>query len=445
MGCLARCTAKMFVVTFAALLLVLSIVAIAAGVLSVSQFDATFLAGVVPTWASVVMIAVGALLAIFALVTMCGTAFCLHKSKKSLCLASFFTLLFAVLFGAATVMAFQYSELMEVAADHGFDDEVKAGVDTFYTGMRNAYTRAYVQCNATAYMTENVKAACKTQAALPWNKLNVSECASDAYDGGVGRVGLYCRDGPGLEPFSVDRALAFPPLSETFNLADVLRLRSLGYFMSAACMPTQERYYELMGELIALATPGILLPAGVQAKAKNSTFGKCYKSKWWGENTAELDAATRAAVAAQPAIPPGFKTSPSTGAPLDGQQKLFFDALQASRAALLGNPFLSAKLSFCFCADEGSKSKLITFVRETIFRNVQWICLGLAVFFALAFLAEIYLGCCVKKHDLEENHPEVTLRGWQAGTSNGANGARGGSQRAGSRKNVQPSNVIIRP
>jgi len=440
MGCLARCTAKLFVITFSVLLLALSIVAIAGGAFSIAQFDATFLAGAVPAWAAWVTIGVGVLLAIFALVAMFGVSCCLHKSKTSLCLISVFTLLFAVMFGAATVTAFQYSALIKLAADHGFADEVDAGVTGFYTGLRDAYTKAYVQCNATAYMTDNVRAACKTQAALPWNTLNVTDCAADAYDSGAARVGLYCRDGPGLEPFSVDRALAFPHLDGRFDFAGMLRLRSLGYFMSAACMPTQERYYQLVAELITLATPGVLLPTGVKAKAANSTFGKCYQSKWWGQNTADLDAATRAAVTASPAIPPGFKTDPETGAALDGQRKLFFDALQASRTALLGNPYLSAKLSFCFCADEGSNSKLIVFLRETIFGNVQWICLGLAIFFALAFVAEIYLGCCVPHADLHEHHPQVALRGWSAGGLNGANPGR-----APSKKYAQPSNLIIRP
>lgn len=207
MGCLFRCTAKLFVIAFSLIMLAVAIATTAVGVLSVQALTSTFLAEAIPVWASATMIGVGVVLAIFSLVVLFGTACCLHKSKKSLCLMGVLTLLFTVAFSGATVVAFQYAELMRVAADKGFADNVEAGVETFYTGLRDAYVKAYVDCNATSYMTDNVKVACRTQKALPWNKLAVDECASDNYDGGTARVGLYCRNGPGLSPFTVDRVL----------------------------------------------------------------------------------------------------------------------------------------------------------------------------------------------------------------------------------------------
>jgi len=436
-SCLALLTAKTLVALFSLIMLALSVATVGVGIFSISQFLDTFLADAIPAWASYTALGVGIVMVLFSLYVLLATLMCSQKSKCSIFILFCFTLTSCVFFSAATVVSFRYSEVMRIAAETGFDDDVSSGIESFYMGMRDAYVKAYVQCNATAYMTSNVKAACKTQAALgQWNTLNVSECTNDTYDGGVDHVGLYCRDGPGLTPFTVDRALGFPPPSEPFDFADMLRLRSLGYFMSAVCMPTTARYYDLMQDLIVLATPGVFLPPGVKATATNSVFGKCYKSQWWSQRQENMDAQAKAAAAADPSIPDGFKALPN-GTRLTGDTKRFFDGLQISRAALLGNPLMSAKLSFCFCADEGANSKLLTFLRERVFKNLQWICLGLAIFLGLALLSEIYLGCCVRREAQEERKPEqLVMRGWQAGAS---------SNNLGQPKKSSNVNYIVRP
>ena len=97
--------------------------------------------------------------------------------------------------------------------------------------------------------------------------------------------------------------------------------------MSAVCMPTTARYYDLMQDLVVLASPGVFLPPGVKATATNSVFGKCYKSQWWSQRQEDMDAQAKAAAAADPSIPDGFKTLPN-GTRLTGDTKRFFDGLQ---------------------------------------------------------------------------------------------------------------------
>lgn len=435
-SCLARISAKAIVVTVSILVLAVAASMTAIGGLAIAHFGAVLTDGLLAAaWISLVL---GVLLGIVAVAATFATA-CrgLHKARKSLCAISVLTLLGCGVFSAATVVAFRTDATIRLAAETGFDDTLDEGVTSFYRGLRDAYVGAYTQCNATSYFTGNVNAACKTQNALPYNNLDVSHCADSGYAGGTDRVGVFCRNGPGLEPFSVDRSLAFAD-GNSADLTSVLTLLQQGSFgnvLNAVCMPTSDRYYELMAELLQLNIPNLLLPPSAHANPNGaSVFSQCYSASWWTELVGDLSPPLRAAVNAQPTIPEGFKAHPD-GSSLTSQEKAFFDALQASRALLLGSPYLSPRLSFCFCADQGAGSRLATLFRESVVGYLQYICLGLATFFALALLAELYLGCCDKPHIKEE---PVMMRGWQAGGSSG-------SQHLASQKYARDPGFLSRP
>merc|ERR1719378_362595 len=170
--CLARFSAKTIVVIVSLIILAISL----------SVFHATFLSGAIPAWASATVIVIGSFLLIFAIGGICGTAFCMHKSKGFLCPDRTLTLIMLAFSAAVSAAAFRAEAVIQLASETGFDDSVDAAVKEMYVGLPNAYVNAYVTCNATAYFTDNVKGACQTQAAFgSLNTLNVSACADASY------------------------------------------------------------------------------------------------------------------------------------------------------------------------------------------------------------------------------------------------------------------------
>jgi len=430
MACCARATAKVAVAAFSLLVLALGTAVLTAGVFSSSYINATWLADAMPKHASYILVAVGVLMLFVAVTGFFGIICCLHKSKLVLAILALATVALTVLASATSAVAFNYHSIAKSAAASGFANASSEAEASVYRSLRNSFVRAYTQCNATSYFTANVRGACKLQDALPGNTLDVSECAKDGYGGSedaLGRAAIYCRSGPALmrEPFTVDSALAFPSEWSVTELPDFTKMHTFGYFLDAVCVPNATRYYEMIAELVALHVPGVLVPPSVAAAARASTFGKCYTSSWWDEKTSDgLDAAEQAALAASPSIPGGFMHAPN-GSALSAEQRAFFNGLQASRAAFLGNPYLSAKLSFCFCADAGAESRLFYLLTNAL-AHIEWVSLTLAIVFGLTLLAEIYLGCCVKDASASQgnvvvriNGQPVRMNGWAAGTQTG--------------------------
>jgi hypothetical protein len=403
----ASCSAKLLVVIFSLTLLLIGVGVTAVGITSLNVFGPTFLSGAIPHWLPKVLTSVGILMGLLGLTGIIGTTCCSDKIKCALGIISLFTLIFIALFGAITFGTFAYSDMANTAFESGFSDAAGEVIQWFYRALRDAFASAYVQCDPTSYFTTQVKTACSTAAILPGNVLNVSACSSADY-GAVssgGYYGMYCRSGPGLSPFSVDKMLQFPPTGPSgiapIDMATLLKMSSFSYFLNAACTPNRTRYWDMMVELVAMGTP-INLPGTVQATARNSTFGKCYMNSWWAQDgVSSLSPEVQQAISDPLAIPGKISQQPGGGA-LSIAQATFFDGLQASRTADLGNPLLSAKLSFCFCADEGSKSPLFEFLTGTVLKDVRWIALGLTALYIVTFIAEMYLCCCKKKSKKEQ-------------------------------------------
>lgn len=451
MGGVTRITSKALVGIFSLVVFILGVAVLAAGVLSVGDLNISWMKDAVPGAAPWVMIGSGVLMLVVAVGGITSITCCLKKSKICLALLALLTLVLMALSIAGCVVAFNYSEVMRVAKEKGFAGDLSAAEASVYRTLRNGFVGAYNDCNATSYFTSDVRQACKTakvaQTVLgsPNSPLDVDTCADDEYGGGstTDYVGVYCRNGPAMKsPLTVDDAVRFPPVdvdgqfSAGESVSDLLRLRTFGYFLSATCMPNSTRYGEMIAELISHSV-AVALPPGWSPPTKDTVFGRCYQSSWWEEDIAGLSSAERSALLASPTIPGGFKANPD-GSALTAQQALFFSGLQASRISSLGGPYQSAKLSFCMCADVGSSSRLFTFLMK-IFGPLQWVSLGLSIFFGLTFLAEVYLGCCVStqrtldplqskqltdvqiqgganQHAGSKQYAMQPQRGWQAGS-----------------------------
>lgn len=419
MGGITRITSKALVGIFSIVVFVISIVVLVAGILSIGSLNISWLKDAVPGAAPWVMIGSGALMLVTAIGGITSITCCLNKSKICLALLSLLTFILMALSITGCVLAFNYSEVMRAAKEKGFAGDISNAEASAYRVLRNGFVGAYYDCNATSYFTSSVRRACKaTQAAQALlgdvnSPLDVDTCAEDEYGGGSATdyVGMYCRNGPAMQsPLTIDDAFRFPPvdsagqISAGESVADLLRMRTFGYFLSSTCMPNSTRYGEMIAELVSLSI-GVSLPPGWSPPAKDTVFGQCYQAPWWEEETAGLSSQEVATLMAAPTIPDGFKANPD-GSALTAQQNVFFNALQASRVSMLGNPYQSAKLSFCMCADVGSSSKFFTFLMR-VFGPIQWVSLGLAIFFGLTFLAEVYLGCCVSTdRALQQNQPK---------------------------------------
>jgi tryptophan-rich sensory protein len=439
---IAQFSAKSLVVLYSIVILLVGFLVAAVGVLSAEAFRATWLMHVMPGWASPTLIAVGVLMILFAVCSAAGAACFLKKPQHrrgAIAGVSVCTFLFVLLFSSMCSAVFAFSHQFERAVQRGFaDDDVvgtgntssKPELNWLYVSLRNAYTTAYVDsCNPTAYFTTTVQTACEEAAMQqPNSTLAVSACADPAYGGasttgsvGAGYYGLYCRTGPAVSPFTVDHALDFPAVhghhgTVGFDAWTIIKHRSFGYFMSSACTPRVDQYWDMVAELERLnLTTGIQIPASIHPSGSPTTrFTDCFRSRWWDDDSkGGLSHSVQTAIEQPPYEPTAIDRQPD-GSPLTSEQAVFFEGLQSMRAQTLGSPFLSAKMSFCFCAEDGADSRLYNFMHGTILSNVRTVALSLTIFFAASFVAQIYLFCCTEKARQEVssviNDPSSYLR-----------------------------------
>jgi len=335
------------------------------------------------------------LIAIGVLVLFLGAAgftiLCCPKRRKcSLGVMMFLTIIAFALSGTSTGLGFYYDKVVKNAFDNSFGDKATEGWDAvekaFYRGMRDAFQDLYKDCSPTAYDSTTVKKECDL-AKDTMKEDEVETCSSEDYPSGY--LGLYCKEGPGLSPFTVDKAMAFPDQEESLSLTDFIETRSFGYFANYVCMPTMARYEEMKRVAVDLASG---VPAPPSPPGSSSTFSDCYSSDWWGDT---------------PPLVKGSKFGPNDpdGDPLSPEQKVFFDALQLSAP---GPQELNDKMVFCFCADEGTDSQLYGFLKKCS-EYSKWISLGASIFFVLVFISECYLRCCYKDQSDRDKGNQLTV------------------------------------
>jgi len=362
---IASCTAKCFTLIFALVIFIVGVV-----LLGVGAFAATRLADYIPIgptpW---ILIAIGALV-LFLSFAGFGVLCCPRRRKCNLSIMMILTLLCFAMSAAATGLGFYYEEIMEKAFKYGFGDQAESaghGLNTlekgFYHGLRDTFQDLYADCEPTSYQSTDVHDECVSFENNP--NVTVESCAAAEYP--VGRVGIYCKKGPGLgSPFTAEKAMEFPSPEKSLSIDDFVNKRSFSYFANFACMPTTQRYQDADVEMARLA-------AGGEA---NTTFGSCYSSNWWGA----VGNATRAA---------GFTEQPD-GEPLTAGQADFFGQLQSKGAQKMND-----KMIFCFCSDLATDSKLWKFIKD-VSAYSKWIALGASFFFLFVFVSECYLCCCYR-------------------------------------------------
>lgn len=380
---LCSCTAKFLTFLFALLIFCVGIILLGVGIFAVTRLRQYIPVGPTP-W---VLIGLGVVVLILG--TAGFTALCCpSKRKRSLCVMILLTTLAFAMSGAATGLGFYYEEIMTTAFKNGFGDEAdgaKKKLDsieqTFYHGMRDVFQDLYADCKPTSYLTDEVHTECEDIEANPNATVTADTCAGDDYPTAPVRVGLYCKEGPGLDDFTIDVAMSFPNPDESLKIKDFVETRSFGYFANYVCMPTKARYDKLYGEVLAIQG----------GRSSNTTFGGCYASTWWSDTP-----------------PPIAKGAPFTqqpdGDPLTWGQKHFFDNLAPDAQEM------SDKLVFCFCSDKGTDSTLYGFLK-TASAYSKWISLGATIFFMFVFVAECYLCCCYRdKSDTIQGKQLTVLR-----------------------------------
>jgi len=374
---LCSCTAKCFTFLFSVIVFCFGIVLLGVGIFAATRLRDYIPVGPTP-W---ILIAIGVV--VLFLGTAGFTALCCPSKRKcSLCVMILLTTLAFAMSGAATGLGFYYEDIMTTAFDNGFGDEVEGAEKklgsiekTFYHGMRDTFQELYADCKPTSYRTNEVHQECEKVEG--YDSVTVENCADDDYPSDY--IGLYCKEGPGLDDFTIDTAMSFPDPDKSLKLADFIETRSFGYFANYVCMPTQERFNEMNSELAAMK-------GGAQS---NTTFGSCYSSLWWGDPP--------------PAPTPGepFTEKPNGDALNAGAQTWFFGNLTEPQP-------MNDKLVFCFCSDKGTDSTLYGFL-TTASAYTKWISLGATIFFMLCFISECYLCCCYKDQSDRQMGKQLTV------------------------------------
>merc|ERR1712137_901944 len=264
-----------------------------------------------------------------------------------------------------------------VTTEQGIMTDVKS---TIYSGIKDAFTGAYGKCNPTGYSSTAVNSQCKHVA----DQSQVEIC-SNSTEYPLGYAGVYCKDGPGLEPFTIDKGVSFPNPEDGLSLSNFYALRSFGALVNYACAPTLMNYtaYNVIIKALSMGTAinGDATDAFVDRA--NVTFADCYNSDWWAETAGALTKG------------PAMSTEPNSEDPLPDEQAQFY-----SGSLTLAELELSPKMVFCTCATKG-KDSVLWKVLTTAGEYSKWISLGLAVFLFFTFISACYLLCC-KRDAVEE-------------------------------------------
>lgn len=320
----------------------------------------TLLSTIVPP--TVAYVSIGVAVFLFLVALTAAAAACGKKPRCSLTLLSVvLTLLFVATTGG-TVAAFGYQDILDKARAGGFsgaagavDEGVTGARKLVYDALRGVVTSGYDGCKPVSYNTNAVKAECAL-----FSLTGFQMCSSDDYPSD--RAGLFCTQGPDLEPFTVDRAVNYPapgaawPLTTPWNFGSV---------MNYACMPSGGSYNS------AFASAELIRLGG--APAADDLFGQCYASPWWTGD--------------------GFSSnnygSTVNDHELTASETLFFASLTPFRQSI------SPKMVFCFCATDPD-SKFYNYLRWSAEWS-RWVLLGFSIFFFFCLISCLVLLCSKKR------------------------------------------------
>lgn len=355
--------AKCLVCLFA--LITALVAALTAAAATLALLPNTLLATAIPKSAAYYLIALAAATLLLAAL---AASVALSRRKKS-CTLRVLVLLNAILFVAATgatVASFGYSNIIEEAREAGFSDasevvdQAAAGAQKIVLdSFRDVFTRAYDTCDPVSYDASLVNLQC--EAAQLLNVEGVDQCASENYP--TTRAGLYCTAGPGLEPFSIDKAVEYPDPSGPI---EVLRQWNFGSLVNYACMPTQAKYASALSKVQDIKNGAVA--------NENDKFQRCYASRWWNVNE---DTYSNHNFGSQP------------GPSLNDAETIFFGLLSPAKQQV------SEKIIFCHCATD-EDSKFYTVLRASA-EYARWIALGFSIFFLFTLIGSISLLCSQPK------------------------------------------------
>ena len=381
MGC-ATFSAKTFALLGELCLLGIALCVIVIGA-SLVTYD-HFLVPVFPESVSWLLVGAGLAIATIALIGCCGT--CNPRRRKcSLTLAILITVAVMAICAAAAFYAFDFENAMREADANHFSEMV-GGVgglqENTFLALKAAFTTAVAECAPSVFSTAQVNMACRRNAPR-----DDALCAFNPNE----TVGLFCSQGPGREPYTLDATLTVRTAAHAYQQLDLMAdySHSVGWWISAFCMPPPDAYAHFA--LAALGTNGsaadLASVAAISATPSSAipSFGECYNSDWWPST--------------QPARGEGLvDEGPNAGDAGDGAA-----AARARVYAELGRGApIDAKMAFCICATDAHgvsdwPSPLLSLV-EWMW-PVKWASVLLAVFFLLVLVAQLYLCCCTRPDD----------------------------------------------
>ncbi|KAL1508319.1 hypothetical protein AB1Y20_004429 [Prymnesium parvum] len=365
---LLRCTAKLFVLTFSSLMLLIAVPTIIAGI--VSLHHESFAARIVPPVAADLLLATGLLLALSACCGF-GAAACAVTRRRCtrclLCVLMAFTLasLLLSLLGAASALA--YAQLADVARTSGFGDvaDASAWVETsFYAAIERAFLAAWDECRPQAYLTAAVRAAC---ASLRPH----AACARLP----AGFLGLACARRPAA--FELDVTFALPSLPH----APLRAAAEVAWWFNWACMPNASEALQLVraaGRTDVYSSWDVPT-AEPLSPSLNASFQRCFSSSWWAHNSSSV---------LPPEVVPLRDAYPNGSTSLAPEDIDLFGALDDGRRGTVVG--IDPKTAFCFCAIRGTESSLYQYMRNEAALQSTAVVLC-AVFASLTLLSECYL------------------------------------------------------
>ena len=348
----ARCTAKMFVLLFSTLMLLLAIPMIIAG--SVSLEPSSPWSRAVRTDTASVLIGTGCAMLTTALAGLIA-AVCAppkHCNRVLLSLVMLFTSIALAISTAAAAVALSYARVVEIASIRGVADLEHTMTNLerkLVSDLETTFEIAWDECSPMAFATDGVRSTCK-------------ELRPYARCGALpeGMLAFFCgkRDGP----FDLNLTLAVPSISDTVRQATTA---PLAWWLDGACLPTLSEYDSMVDSSErANGTAG--------HSAARATFDTCMNASWWHVPNASWWQEPRAY---QMDYPNGTQASPA--------DKVFFQHLAKHRRPM------TAQMAFCFCVVHGSGSFVEYIKRHS---SLKWAVLSASVGFALITLvSECYL------------------------------------------------------
>ena len=335
---ICRCGARTLVLLSSLFVLLFGAGAIALGACALTMKG--FLVNLVPNEIAWGCIGAGVLMVALSVISFWGACDEPRVSRGRLACNALLTLLLMGVALSATVLLFVCASYMRAAqSTHFSKDDLSKPEALFYDALRNSFERIYDWCAPSAYLNDDVNAACA--AGAPGDA-----CAGNS----PGMLGLFCKEPAEIQRSSLEEALYNPP-AEVLGVSSSSEAAAesdldFDWWMSTYCMPSAPEFFAGLRYVEdalswqpddAAAPPAEYSSAdgGAEEYEWGERFVACYTSNWW--------------------VPDAF---PEPGGPFPPS-----DSLPAAVVGPLGaGEPINAKVTFCFCA--ARDAELLTLLVE---------------------------------------------------------------------------------